>query len=188
MQHEVHGTDAEHGGVGVEAVKHPGLIVDHISLLHQLGTVMVLDIFGGFNDKTGGAHCWVADFPIDLGLHQFHHHTDDVAWGTELAIVAGCGHLAKDELIDITHGVAVGHVQVLDTFHNFNEGAGILNHEYSRLHIAAVGGLLAFPKILNENEYIVTHGRKHLGGFFVAEVLPAKVCIRNISICLRVMP
>ena len=164
------------------------LVVSHIGFLHQFGTVMLLDIFGSLNDETCRAHRRVADFPIDLWLHQFNHHADDVTWSTELTIIAGSSHLAKYILIDVAHCIAIGHVQVLDTFHHFNKGTRILNHEDSGLHIATVGRLLTFPKALNEDENIVTDNGEHLGRFLVSEVLPTKVTIWNVTVSFRVVP
>ena len=188
MQHKVHSTYAEHCGVGIEAVEHSCLVVFHIGLLHKFGPVVFLDIFRSLYDKACGAHCRVANLPVHLGLHQLHHHTNDVARRAELAIVAGSGHLAQDVLVDIPHCITVCHIKVLDTFHNFYEGTGILNHEDCRLHKAAVGGLFPFTESLDEDENVVTDDREHPGRLLVTEVLPAKDALRDVLVRLGIVP
>ena len=125
MQHQVHCPDAEHGLVGVEAVEHTVFVVVGILFLQELLLVVLGDILGTFDNEAGTAHCGVADGVFECGLHQLDHHTDDVARGAELTVVASSGHLAEDVLVDIAHGVAVVHVEFVDTFHNLDKCAGV---------------------------------------------------------------
>ena len=126
MEHEVHGTYAQHGGVGVEAVEHAALVVLGVLALEQVALVVQLDVLGGFHYEASRTHGRVADGVLDGGAHEFHHHAYDVARSAELAVVARCSHLAKDILVDIAHGVAVVHVQGIDALHYLGEGARTL--------------------------------------------------------------
>lgn len=53
MQHQVHGADAEHGGIGIEAMKHTGTIPVGILLFQQFLAVMLLDVFCRFHNEAG---------------------------------------------------------------------------------------------------------------------------------------
>ena len=121
MKHQVHRPDTQHGGIGVESVKHAVLVMLCILLFQQLFTIMALDILCRFHDETRTTHGWVTNSVFQSGLHQFHHHANDVSWGAELAVVATRCHLAQDILIHIAHRVAVVHIKVVDAFHNLHQ-------------------------------------------------------------------
>ena len=126
VQHQVHGGDAQHGGVEVEAVEHvrvrmcsrcslqqvagvDGVLLAIVSL-HMLrplvAGVLAQQVVIGLDQEAGGAAGRVADAVGRLGLQQLHHHADDVARGAELAVDAGGGELAEQVLVEVALGVA----------------------------------------------------------------------------------
>ena len=111
-----------------------------------------------------------------------------MAWGTELSIVATCCHLTQDILIDITHSVPIVHIKGIDTLHNLSQGAWRLDKEGGICHKATICRLLALTKCLDEHKDIFGDGAVHCLCLQVAEYAPTKLLIRNIFVCLRVVP
>lgn len=106
----------------------------------------------------------------------------------ELAIGAGCGHLSKDVLVHVAHGVPVVHIQLIDAVYNARERAGILDQEHRVLHVARVSRFLRITHILYERENIVTDRVEHFLGFIVLEDMPAEGLVGNVFVGLRIVP
>jgi len=62
-----------------------------------------------------------------------------VSWCAELTVIAARRHLAKDILIDITHRIAVGHIQRIHAIHNLCQCAWVLYQENGITHKPTVG-------------------------------------------------
>ena len=122
------------------------------------------------------------------GLHQFHHHTDDMARGAELAVVARCGHLPQHILIHIAHRIAVVHIKLIHAFHYLDEGSGIGDKERGVLHEAAVCAFPALVEVLDEDEGILADGLEHPLRLEVHKVVPTKIGIGHITIGIGVVP
>ena len=87
--HHVHRADAEHGSVHVVAEKH----VVHIVILllaveEDFFFAVLLQVFTRRNKEAGSAAGRVADHIVRFWVHQLHHHADNMARGTELAVEA----------------------------------------------------------------------------------------------------
>jgi hypothetical protein len=76
VQRHVHGADAQHRGVEVEAVEQARV-------------------------ETAGSTGGVADYVLRLGLYQLHHHRDDAAGRAELAVLAGRCDLRQHVLVHV---------------------------------------------------------------------------------------
>ena len=188
MEHEVHGTYAQHGGVGVEAVEHAALVVLGVLALEQVALVVLLDVLGGLNDEAGRTHGRVAYGVLDGGAHEFHHHAYDVARCAELSVIARSSHLAQDVLVDIAHGVAVVHVQGIDALHYLGEGARTLYEEGGVCHEAAIGAFATLAQSLDEDEHVLADGAVHGLSLHVAEHAPAQGVVGHVAVRFGVVP
>jgi hypothetical protein len=146
VKHEVHGSDAEHGGVEVEAVEHAGLDVVPVGLEEVagvgdvlfaigflddaafLGSVLLPQVFHDADEEAAGATGGVANDPGGFGFHEVDHEADDVAGGAELAVDAGGGELAEQVLVEVTLGIALVKGQFVDHVHRRDQEARFLNH------------------------------------------------------------
>ena len=69
VEHHVHGSNAQHGLIGVKAGEHGAGVVLLVLHPHQLGGAVLGNIPGGGTDKAGGAHGRVADVIFQGGVH-----------------------------------------------------------------------------------------------------------------------
>ena len=111
MKQQVHGSDAQHGLVGIVAINHRSLHV--VNVLFYIGShlMVLLDIFHRLNEEAGRTHGRVADIILRVRLHHLHNHSDDVSGRAELSVGAACRHLAENVFIYIAHRIAVVHVE-----------------------------------------------------------------------------
>ena len=118
MKQQVHGSDAQHGLVGIVAINHRSLHV--VNFLFYIGShlMVLLDIFHRLNEEAGRTHCRVADIILRVRLHHLHNHADDVARGAKLAVGAACRHLAEYVFIHIAHGVAIIHIKIINVIYH----------------------------------------------------------------------
>ena len=68
---------------------------------------------------------------LERGLHQLHHHIDDMAWSTELAVLTGSGNFTQQILINITHDVLIVHIHGIDSIHDLGQHLCCGDQEYS---------------------------------------------------------
>ena len=188
MKHQVHRSDTKHREVSVETVKHLVLVVVGILLLQEFLPVVLLNVFRTLHDESGTTHCRVADRVFQGGLHQLHHHADDVSRCAELTVVSRCCHLPENILVGVAHRIAVVHIEVVDTLHYLRQRARTLNEEGGILHETTVGGILALVEVLDEYEHILAHDAEHRFGFLVLEHTPAQVVVGNIAVCVGIVP
>jgi len=136
VQHHVHGTDAQHGLVGIKSGEHGGGVVLLVFGFHQLGFVMLGDVLGCGGDEAGGTHGGVADGIFQSGTHQFDHHSDDVSGSTELTIGTALRNLGKQIFVDVPHDIFVIQIQAVQCIYHFDQYTGGGNLEQRILHIA----------------------------------------------------
>ena len=188
MEHEVHRSNAKHGCICVEAVKHPVPEVLFYGFIRQLLLKMLLHIFCAFHDKAGATHSRVANHILRSRLHQFYHHADNMTGCAELTVSTTGSHLAEHIFIDVTHRVAVAHVKFTDTVNHFNQSARILNHKHGILHEPRVGRLLSLVQILDIDKHILTDDTEHFVRLKMPKITPAHICHRHIFVSNRIMP
>ena len=177
VEHHVHGADSQHGLVGIKAGEQAGFEVAHVLGFHQFLFLMLADIGCTGQKKTGRAHGGVKDGILERGLHQLHHHIDDMAWSTELAVLTGSGNFTQQILINITHDVLIVHVHGVNAIHNLGKHFCCGNQEHSVLHVAAESSVLAFTYGLDEGKHIGLDVRQHLAGFKVMEHIPTEIFV-----------
>ena len=139
VKHQVHGTDTEHGRVGIEPMEQAVLVVVGMRLLQQLLLVVFLHVLGTLYNEACRTHSGVADAVFEGRLHEVYHHLDDVAWRAELAVVARSSHLAEDVFVHIAHGIAVVHIEGIDAIDNLGQRTRVLNEEGGIGHESAIG-------------------------------------------------
>ena len=184
VKQQVHGSDAQHGLVGIVAINHRSLHV--VNVLFYIGShlMVLLDIFHRLNEEAGRTHCRVADVILRVRLHHLHNHADNVARGAKLAVGAACRHLAQDVFIDVAHRVTVVHIERIHAVDYLGKCSGVGNQEDSRLHVAAVGAFFARADVLDEFEHVLPYHLEHIVGAQVLEHVPAKAFVRNSSLLL----
>ena len=140
MQQHVHAADAQHGGVEVVAVESAlvepaaglGVLVDAVA-------VVLDEMLGGRDEEAGRAAGRIADDVLRGGRGHVHHQPDDVARRAELPVLPGGGDLAEHVLVEITLGVAVGHVDVVELVDHVGQHPSRGHHEEGVLHVMGVG-------------------------------------------------
>ena len=184
VQQQVHGSDAQHGLVGIVAIDHRGLHVLHLFSGIEDGLVILLDVFHGFYEESCRSHGWVADVILRCMLHHLHDHTDDVSGGAELSVGAACRHLAENVFIYIAHRIAVVHVERIHAVDYLGKGSGVGNQEDSRLHVAAVGAFFTRADVLDEFEHVLPYHLIHIVSAQVLEHVPAQAFVRDSCLLL----
>ena len=167
VQQHVHAADAQHGGVEVVAVE--GAFVEPAAGLGVLvdAVAVVLDeMLRGGDEKAGGAASRIADDVLRRRRGHVHHQPDDVARRAELPVLPGGRDLAEHVLVEITLGVAVGHVDVVELVDHAGQHPSRGHHEEGVLHVMGVGGTpVRVPRPahrLDEGEHLVPHRLEHL--------------------------
>ena len=167
MQQHVHAADAQHGAVEVVAVE--GALVEPAAgrgVLVDAVAVVLDEMLGGRDEEAGRAASRVADDVLRGGCGHVHHQPDDVARRAELPVLPGAGDLAEHVLVEITLGVAVGHVDVVELVDHVGEHTSRGHHEEGVLHVMGVGGsLVRLPRLahrFDEGEHPVAHRLEHL--------------------------
>lgn len=79
VQDEVHGADADHGGVELHAHEHVFLEIAHDFIAVQFFFVVLPDVLARHGEEAATAGAGVADDVFQCGLHHIDHHADDVA-------------------------------------------------------------------------------------------------------------
>ena len=182
VEHHIHGADAQHGLIGIEAGEHSGSIMLLVLGAHQLALIMLGDILGSGGDKAGRTHSGVADGILQSGLHQFHHHLDDMARGAELAIGAGLGDLRKQVLIYIAHDVLVVQIQAVQRVNHTHQHAGGGDKEQRILHILGKGSILTCVQlVLDKRKYFFVHIAEHGLRLIMTEIMPPAILMLRIK-------
>ena len=188
MKHEIHRTDTEHRGVGIESVEESALVVLGITLLQQLGLVVFLHILGTLYNESCTSHSRIAYAILQIRLHEFHHHLNDMSRRAELSVVARCCHLAKYILVHVAHRITIIHIERINTIDNLHQGSRILHEESCICHEATIGTLLTIVKVLDEGEGIATDDAIHLLSILILEYAPSQSLVGYILVCLRIVP
>ena len=179
--HHVHGADAEHGPVHVEAVEH---VVEEVVLLpaveEDLLLPVLLQVFPRRHQKARGAAGRVADDLVRAGVHELHHHADDVAGGAELAVDAGGGDLGEDVFIHVALGVGVVKllhegVDAVHAVHDLGEHEGRGDLEDGVVHVLGVGAVSVPVEVFDEGEDPLLDHAVHLARREVVEGAPLEL-------------
>jgi len=191
VEHEVHGGDAQHGDVEVEAVEHVvldvfpvglqevasvvhvGLAVHLLDKPPLLRSVLLHQVVHGRHQEAAGAAGRVADDVVGLGVHHVHHQLDDMARGAELAVDAGGGELGEQVLVEVSLGVAFGERQLVDHVDRGDQERGLLDHELGVLHELPHGAGPA-GNLAQVGEHLVAQQRQHPLARLVLELAPAQ--------------
>ena len=125
MQQHVHAADTQHGVVEVVAVERAlvemaarrGVLVDGVAVvLHQ--------VLRRGNEEARRAAGRVADHVLGRRGGHVHHQTDDVTRRAELTVLSGGGNLAEHVLVEVTLGVAVGHIDAVELVNDVGQHTG----------------------------------------------------------------
>ena len=163
VQHEIHGRNAQHGGVGVIAGEGGAGKMIPLSCGHGAFVVRA-DVFGGRNKKSRRAAGRVADDVVGRGVQKRDHHVADVLGRAELAVTACCGDLAEHVFIQIALHVEAGNVVFIQCF---QPGDHLFQHlrrgheKYGVLHEMSKGRL---------SRVVVTVGQGNERACFLVEV------------------
>ena len=169
-------------------MEHTALVVIGIFPFEQFAFVVLLDILCSLHNEAGTTHGRVANSVAERRAHEFDHHADDVARSAKLPVVATCRHLSKHILIDIAHGVAIVHIEVVDAFDDFGQCARALDEKSCVSHKTTICTLLPLSEILDENKHVAAYGVIHLIGFHIAKHIPTEVVVRHIFVGFGIVP
>ena len=137
-------------------------------------------VFFGGNQETGSTTSRVADGKVGLGLHQFHHHLDDMARGTELTVETGLGNLGQKVFVHIAADIAVLHllhlvINLIQAVHHFAQQQRGGQLEDGIAHVLGIGTVLTAVQILDERKYPLLHDRVHSACVKVMEHRPLQL-------------
>ena len=177
VQHHVHAADAQHGVVEVVAMEHAMVEVQvQLGVVEQRG-VRVAQVFARRNEEAAGARGRVANGVGRRGGGHFHHQLDDVARGTELAVLPGAGDFAQHVFVEVALGVAVVHGHGVQQVHHLGQQRGRGDGEAGVFHVVGIRRIVA-AQGAQEGEDMFAHDGKHFTGRFVFEAAPAQAVIR----------
>ena len=176
--HHVHGADAQHGAVHIEAVEHPvHIVVLFLPVKENLLLPPLPEVLPRRHQKPGGSAGRVADDLIGPRVHQLHHHADDVPRRAELPIHPGGSDLGEEKLVDIPP-----HIPVMELCHLLIDavqgGDDLLQHqrggnlEDGVSHILGVGAGSVAVQVFDEGEHPLLHDHIHLPGRKIPEHRP----------------
>ena len=109
-------------------------------------------------------------------LGHLHHQPDDVARGTELAVLPRRGDLAEHVFVEVALGVAVLHRHLGDEIDDLGEELRGRDREAGILHVPRIGRPVA-AEGSEPREYMLGDGLEHRARFDVLEARPPHVVI-----------
>ena len=145
--HHVHGANAQHSAVHVEAVKHAiHVVLQVFTAVKNLLPPGFPQIFGGSYQKAGSAAGRVTDDLLGSGIHQLHHHADDMSRRAELPVAPRLGNLAQQILIHVAANICLldlGHLRVnaVQTVHHLGQHQGGGQFKDRVVHVFGVGAV-----------------------------------------------
>ena len=185
MGHHVHGADAQHGAVHVEAVKHAvHVVVFVLPIEKNLLLAVFLQVVADGDEKTRCTTGRVANNLVGFRFRQFHHHADDVAGRAKLTVDARRGNLGEQVFVYIATGIRrfeLCHLLV-DAVHgrdDFVEHQGRRNLEDGVPHVSGIGAFFVAVQFLDEGENPFLHGAVHLRGGEVVKDAPFELVAVN---------
>ena len=167
MGHHVHGSDAQHRAVHVEAIEHMVHVVLFLLAAEEyLLLAPLLEILSGGYKEARGAAGRVTDHVVSLRVGELHHHADYVARRAELAVHARRGDLGKEVLVYVAaHVGAVGLLHLgIYLVHRRDD---LLEHERRGdledgiAHVLGIGAVLIRMQPFDEREHLFLHHGVH---------------------------
>ena len=193
VEEKIHGRDAEHGLVEVEALEEPGLNVVAIGFQKVAGKValhltvvvaslfderwsgkLLQEIFDDGDKEARSAGGRIAAAVGGLGIEDFDHGPDDVARGAELPSDACRAELGKEIFVEVALGVSLGQGKLLDSGDRADEEVAGGDEAVRILQKAAETGALG-DFIPHEWEKLVTDDLEHFVAAEVSEAGPAEI-------------
>ena len=186
--HHVHGADAEHGTIHIVAVEHAVHVVGLLLAVEEdFFLAFLFEVVPGRHQKARRTAGGVADDLVGGGVHQLHHHTDDVTGGAELTVQTRLGDLGEQILVHVAANIAVLDLRHLgiDIVQRGNhlvqhQGRGDL--EDGIVHILGVCAVLVIVEVLDEGEHPLLHGGVHLGRGVIVEHRPFELVSVDLAV------
>ena len=179
MQQHVHGTDTQHGLVGIKTIKHGRIIAfTHILVRLDYSTILIINLLGSLHNESSTTHSRVANHIINLRLGHRDNHTDNVARGAELTVLAFLRHARQHILIHIAHRIGIFHIQQVDIIYHRLQYICLRNAEHRILHITTISRTTLLAYALDKHKHIVTHVVQHILSRETLEYRPAQFLVR----------
>ena len=130
---------------------------------------------------------YIADGLVRLGVHQLHHHADDMARGAELAVDACGGDFGQQVFIDVASGIRrleLGHLGI-NAVHG---GDDLIQHqgrgdlEDGVAHVFGIGAFLVPVEILDKREDPFLHDGVHLPSREIMEDAPFELAALDFAL------
>ena len=197
MEHQVHGRNAQHGAVHVKAGEHRAGKMLPLLRGHAVPIVLA-NIFCAGHQKTCRTAGRVTDEIVRRGLHQLHHHINDMQRRAELAVPTRRCQFSQHILVQIALHIKVGNVVGVEIL---QPGDDLLQHlrrgdqEHGIVHIPRKGGVAliraggvvldfhqltvcvkvrqtAILHLFDGREHPLLHGQENFAGIFILEAAP----------------
>ena len=185
MRHHVHGANAQHGPIHVVTMKHMvHIVILVLPVKENFLLTVFLQVVADSHQEAGSTTRGITNDLICFGLHQIHHHANDMPGGAKLAVDTRCGNLGQKVFIYIAAGIRrfeLGHLLV-DAIHCCHD---LIQHQWCRhfedgiTHVPGIGALLVTMKFFDEREHPFLHGAVHLSGRKVVKHTPLKLAAVN---------
>ncbi|MNZ90479.1 hypothetical protein D3C78_1094420 [compost metagenome] len=177
VQQQVHGADAQHVLVEVEAGEHAVVEVLLVVASRHRVAIAGAHVFLGSHQEAAGAGGRITDGVALVAIQHRrghrHHQADDMPRGAELAVGAGAAQLGEHVFVEVTTGVAVAQVELVDQLHHQIQHRGLGHHEDGVLHVLGEGAV-GVVQVLDEGEHLIAHPLVHLLRVDVLELVPAQ--------------
>ena len=111
-----------------------------LAIEEDLFLAALFQIFARRNKEAGSAAGRVADHVVGFGVHQLHHHADDVARRAELAVETGLADLAEQVFVSIA-----AHVRRLRSAH---QTVNFISSHTLRLQMYFIGRALMLVQLI----------------------------------------
>ena len=197
VEHQVHGRNAQHGAVHVKAGEHWACKM--LPLLRGHAVLVVgAEVLRTGHQKARRAAGRVTDEIVRRGLHQLHHHINDMQRRAELAVPTRRCQFAQHILVQVALHIKVGNVVGVKIL---QPGDDLLQHlrrgdqEHGIVHIPRKGGVAliraggvvcdlhqlavcvkvrqtAILHLFDGREHPLLHGQENFAGIFILEAAP----------------
>ena len=159
----------------MEHVIHVVVLV--LPVEENLLLTVLLQIVADGHQEAGGAAGGITNDLVSLGLHQIHHHTDDMTGCAELAVDACGGDLGEQILVHIAPGVGGFELRhlLIDAIHGCDD---LVQHQGCRhledgiAHVFGIGAFFITMQILDERKDPFLYGAVHLCCRKIVEYAP----------------
>ena len=188
VRHHIHRANAEHGSIHIVAVEHTVHIVSFfLSIEEDLFLALFLEVVPCRHKKARRTAGRVADDFIGRGIHQFHHHANNVARCAELTVQSRLRNFGKQVFVNVTADVGILklrhlRVDVIENGDDLIEQQRRGDFENGIVHILGICAFFIVVQILNKRKHPLLNRCIHLACGKIVEHRPLELLAVDLSV------